>query len=83
VTARPDIRATLGEQPHTATSSQRVGAADSHASLAARPAGRRVRGWLPLTGRVQTAEPIEELACQLGVQPDFYHAHGFSSVARR
>lgn len=56
---RPD------EQLLPATGGWRVGPADSHASFAARLAGRRVRGQLPLSGRVQIAEPIEESTARL------------------
>jgi polyisoprenoid-binding protein YceI len=65
VTATPDIQLRPGEQPLPATGSWRVGPADSHASFAARLAGRRVRGRLPLTGQVQITEPIEESTARL------------------
>jgi YceI-like domain len=60
VTATPDIQLKPGEQPRLATGSWRVGPADSCASFAARLAGRRVRGRLPLTGQVVITERIEE-----------------------
>jgi hypothetical protein len=60
VTTTPDIRLRPGGQPHLATGRWRVGAEDSHASFAARLAGRRVRGRLPLAGQVLITEPIEE-----------------------
>ena len=59
---RPD------EQLLPATGGWRVGPADTHASFAARLAGRRVRGQLPLTGRVQIAEPIEESTARLAAR---------------
>src|SRR5258708_33784895 len=42
-----------------------VDPAHSHASFAARVAGRPVRGRLPLTGSVLIGEPIENSAAQL------------------
>ena len=46
--------------PRLAVGSWRVDPARSHASFAARAAGRSVRGHLPLTGRVLVTEPIED-----------------------
>jgi polyisoprenoid-binding protein YceI len=60
VTTTPDIQLRPGERPRLATGSWRVGPADSYASFAARLAGRRVRGRLPLSGQVVITEPIEE-----------------------
>jgi len=65
MTTTPDIQLRPGEQPLPATGSWRVDPADSHVSFAARLAGRRVLGRLPLTGRVQIAEPIEESTARL------------------
>ena len=65
VTTRPDIQLRPFEQPLPATGSWRVSPAGSHASFAARLAGRRVRGQFPLTGRVQVAEPIEASTARL------------------
>jgi YceI-like domain len=65
VTTTPDILLRPGGQPLPATGSWRVGSADSHASFAARLAGRRVRGRLPLVGHVEIAEPIEESTARL------------------
>jgi hypothetical protein len=65
VTSTPDTQLRPGEQPLPATGNWRVGSADSHASFAARLAGRRVRGRLPLTGHVQITEPIEESTARL------------------
>jgi polyisoprenoid-binding protein YceI len=49
-----------GPQPRPTAGSWRVDPAQSHASFAARVAGRPVRGRLPLAGRVLIAEPIED-----------------------
>jgi polyisoprenoid-binding protein YceI len=65
VTTTPDIQLRPGEPPLPGTGSWRVRPADSHASFAARLAGRRVRGRLPLAGRVQITEPIEESTARL------------------
>jgi polyisoprenoid-binding protein YceI len=65
VPARPDVQLRPGEQPHLTTGSWRVGPADAHVLFAARLAGRRVRGRLPLTGAVLITEPIEESAALL------------------
>ena len=65
MTTTPDIQLRPGEQPLPAAGSWRVGPPDSHATFAARLAGRRVRGQLPLTGRVQIAEPIEASTARL------------------
>jgi polyisoprenoid-binding protein YceI len=65
VTTTPDIQLRPGEQPLPPTGNWRVDPADSHASFAARLAGRRVRGRLPLTGHVQITEPIEESTARL------------------
>jgi polyisoprenoid-binding protein YceI len=68
VTTTPDIQLRPGEQPQLATGSWRVGPADSHALFAARLAGRRVRGRLPLTGRVLITDPIEESTALLSAR---------------
>jgi polyisoprenoid-binding protein YceI len=65
VTTTPDIQLRPGEHPLPPTGNWRVDPADSHASFAARLAGRRVRGRLPLTGHVQITEPIEESTARL------------------
>jgi polyisoprenoid-binding protein YceI len=65
VTTTPDAQLKAGQHPRLATGSWRVGPADSHASFAARLAGRRVRGRLPLTGEVLITEPIEDSAARL------------------
>jgi hypothetical protein len=62
---RPDTHLRPDEQLFPAPGGWRVGPQDSHASFAARLAGRRVRGQLPMTGRVQIAEPIEESTARL------------------
>lgn len=59
MTTTPDMQLKPGEQPRLATGTWRVGQAQSHASFAARVAGRTVRGRLPLTGEVLITEPIE------------------------
>ena len=51
--------------PRLAVGSWRVDPARSHASFAARAAGRSVRGHLPLTGRVLITEPIEDSTARL------------------
>jgi polyisoprenoid-binding protein YceI len=65
VTTTPDIWLRPGERPLPAVGSWRVGQADSHASFAARLAGRRVRGRLPLAGQVQITQPIERSTARL------------------
>ena len=62
---RPDTELTPGEQPRLATGSWRLSPAHSHASFAARLAGRCVQGQLPLTGGVHISEPIEESTARL------------------
>jgi polyisoprenoid-binding protein YceI len=59
------IQPSPGQQPRLAAGSWRVNPAHSHASFAARIAGRTVRGCLPLTGRVLITEPIEDSAARL------------------
>ena len=68
MTTTPSTRLRPGEQPLPATGSWRVGPPDSHASFTARLAGRPVRGQLPLTGRVQIAEPIEASTARLSAE---------------
>ena len=65
MTTTPDIQPRHSEHPLPATGRWQVGSADSHALFAARLAGRRVRGRLPLAGQVQIAEPIEESTARL------------------
>jgi polyisoprenoid-binding protein YceI len=65
VTTTPDIQLTPGGQPRPAAGRWRVDPAHSHASFAARVAGRPVRGRLPLTGRVLITEPIEDSTARL------------------
>ena len=55
-------------QPRLAVGSWRVDPARSHASFAARGAGRPVRGHLPLTGRVLITEPIEDSTVRLAAR---------------
>jgi polyisoprenoid-binding protein YceI len=54
--------------PRLAVGSWRVDPARSHASFAARAAGRSVRGQLPLTGRVLITEPIENSTARLAAR---------------
>ena len=54
--------------PRLAVGSWRVDPARSHASFAARAAGRSVRGHLPLTGRVVITEPIEDSTARLAAR---------------
>jgi YceI-like domain len=65
VTTTPDVQLKPGEQPRLTIGRWRAAPADSHASFAARLAGRWVRGRLPLTGQVQIAEPVEESTARL------------------
>jgi polyisoprenoid-binding protein YceI len=64
VTTTPDTQLMPGE-PRLATGSWRLCPAHSDATFAARLAGRRVQGRLPLTGRVFIAEPIEQSKVRL------------------
>lgn len=59
-TLTSEIQLELGELPRLTTGSWQVASSESHASFAARLAGRRVRGRLPLTGQVVITEPVEE-----------------------
>jgi polyisoprenoid-binding protein YceI len=68
VTATPDVQLTPGGQPRLAAGRWRVDPAHSHASFAARVAGRAVRGCLPLTGGVLIAEPIEDSTARLAAR---------------
>ena len=54
--------------PRLAVGSWRVDPARSHASFAARAAGRSVRGHLPLAGRVLVTEPIEDSTARLAAR---------------
>ena len=54
--------------PRLAVGSWRVDPARSHASFAARAAGRSVRGHLPLTGRVLITEAIEDSTARLAAR---------------
>lgn len=65
MTTTPDMQLRSGEQLLPAIGVWRVSPADSHASFAARLAGRNVRGRLPLAGQVQIAKPIEESTARL------------------
>lgn len=67
-TMTPDIQPKPGGQPRLAAGSWRVDPARSHASFAARVAGRPVRGRLPLTGGVLIAEPIEDSTARLAAR---------------
>ena len=65
----PDMQLKPGEQPRLATGAWRVVPARSHASFAARLAGRTVRGHLPLAGEALVTEPIEGSVVRLAVSP--------------
>jgi polyisoprenoid-binding protein YceI len=65
---RPSVPDKLGAQPRPAAGCWRVDPARSHASFAARVAGRPVQGRLPLTGRVLIAEPIEDSTAWLAAK---------------
>jgi polyisoprenoid-binding protein YceI len=67
---RPSVPDKLGAQPRPAAGCWRVDPARSHASFAARVAGRPVQGRLPLTGRVLIAEPIEDSTARLAARAD-------------
>ena len=67
-TTAPGIQLRPGGQPRLAAGSWRVDPACSHASFAARVAGRPVRGRLPLTGGVRITEPIEDSAAWLAAR---------------
>jgi polyisoprenoid-binding protein YceI len=67
-TTTPDIQVKPGGQPRLAAGSWRVDAARSHASFAARVAGRPVRGRLPLTGWVRITQLIEESTARLAAR---------------
>jgi polyisoprenoid-binding protein YceI len=62
---RPGVQLQPGAQPRPAAGIWRVDPARSHASFAARVAGRPVRGRMPLTGRVLVAEPVEDSVARL------------------
>ena len=64
-TLTSEIQLELGELPRLTTGSWQVDPSDSHASFAARLAGRRVRGRLPLAGQVVITEPVEQSAALL------------------
>ena len=68
MTTMPDMQLKPGEQPRLATGTWRVVPARSHASFAARMAGRTVRGQLPLTGEVQITEPIDGSSARLAAR---------------
>jgi len=54
--------------PRLAAGNWQVAPARSHATFAARAAGRSVRGHLPLTGRVVITEPIEDTTARLAAR---------------
>ncbi len=64
-TTTPGIQLRPGRQPWLAAGRWRVDPARSHASFAARVAGRQVRGRLPLTGEVLIAQPVEDSTARL------------------
>lgn len=59
-TVTPVTHLEPGELSRLTTGSWQVTPSDSHALFAARLAGRRVRGRLPLAGHVVITEPVEE-----------------------
>jgi len=65
VTTTSRIQLAPGGRPRLAVGSWRADPAHSHASFAARVAGRPLRGRLPLTGRVLIAEPVEDSTARL------------------
>jgi polyisoprenoid-binding protein YceI len=67
VTTTPNMQLKPGEQPRLATGGWRVLPARSHASFAARLAGRTVRGHFPLTGEARITEPTEGSVVRLAV----------------
>jgi polyisoprenoid-binding protein YceI len=70
VTTTSRIPLAPGGQPRLTVGSWRVDPAHSHASFAARVAGRSVRGRLPLTGRVLIAQPVEDSTARLVARSD-------------
>jgi polyisoprenoid-binding protein YceI len=64
-TVTPVTHLEPGELSRLTTGSWQVRPSDSHALFAARLAGRRVRGRLPLAGQVVITEPVEESAALL------------------
>ena len=64
-TTAPALQPRPGGMPGLAPGGWRVDPAHSHASFAARVAGRPVRGRLPMTGSVLIGEPIEDSAARL------------------
>jgi len=67
-TTTPGIQLKPGGQSRLAAGSWRVDPAHSHASFAARVAGRPVRGRLPLTGGVLITEPVEDSTARLAAR---------------
>jgi polyisoprenoid-binding protein YceI len=67
-TMTPYIYIAPGGQPRLAPGSWRVNPADSQASFTAHAVGHRVRGSLPLTGRVLVAEPMEDSTALLAAR---------------
>jgi polyisoprenoid-binding protein YceI len=66
----PGARLETGGSLRPAAGSWRVNRAHSHATFAARVAGRAVRGRLPLTGQVLIAEPVEHSTARLAARAD-------------
>ena len=64
-TTAPAIQLESGGMPGLSPGCWRVDPAHSHASFAARVAGRPVRGRLPMTGSVLIGEPIENSTAKL------------------
>jgi polyisoprenoid-binding protein YceI len=64
-TTAPVTQLASGGMPGLTQGAWRVDPAQSHASFAARVAGRSVQGQLPMTGSVVIGEPIETSAARL------------------
>ena len=65
MTTTPDVQLKPGEQTRLTAGSWRLRPTHSHATFAARLAGRRVRGQLPLSGQVRITDVIEESVVRL------------------
>ena len=64
-TATPGMRPGTGTPPPVSAGSWRVDPVRSHALFTARVAGGSVRGRVPLTGNVLTAQPVEGSSARL------------------
>jgi polyisoprenoid-binding protein YceI len=68
ITTTPDTQLGPGGQPRLAPGSWRVDPARSHASFAARVAGRPVRGRLALAGGVRITQPTGDSTARLAAR---------------